>query len=81
MNYDTTTKEGMANSVAWTERLFSTFKEGAVWMIPRSGVVLRVYPSKNEVVITEGLLPEPELVRVIKTMGWQINRGNSHEVS
>jgi ribonuclease HIII len=48
----------MANSVAWTEQLFSTLNDGAVWALPRSGTRVLVYPSKKEVIIIEGLLPE-----------------------
>jgi len=72
MNYDTQTKEGMANSVAWTEKLFAFMGDGAVWGIPRSETLVRVYPSKKEVVITNGVLPEESLTRVIEAMGWTI---------
>ena len=72
MNYDTQTKKGLANSVAWTERLFAYKSEGGVWGIPRSETLVRVYPSKKEVVITGGMMPEESLTRVIEAMGWTI---------
>jgi hypothetical protein len=72
MNYDIKTKEGMANSVAWTERLFSMLQEGAIWHVPRSGMEVRVYPSKKEVHITEGLRPDKSIEKVIKAMGWTV---------
>lgn len=72
MNYDIETKEGLANSVAWTERLFALMSEGGVWHIPRSATTVRVYPSKKEVVITDGLMLEESLTRVIEAMGWTI---------
>jgi hypothetical protein len=72
MNYDTQTKEGMDNSVAWTEKLFALLSEGGVWGIPRSETLVRVYPSKKEVVITGGVMPEESLTRVIEAMGWTI---------
>jgi|LakMenEpi03Aug12_release.lakeMendotaPanAssembly.Ray.scaffolds.fasta_scaffold776930_3 hypothetical protein len=72
MNYDIETKEGLANSVAWTERLFTLMSEGAVWSIPRSVTIVRVYPSKKEVVIIDGVAPEKSLARVIEAMGWTI---------
>jgi hypothetical protein len=82
MNYDTDTDEGMANSVAWTERMFGMMNDGAVWHIPRSSTTVRVYPSKKEVVITGGVLPEESLTKVIKVMGWAVKeKGNGHEVS
>ena len=74
MNYDIETKEGLANSVAWTERLFALMSEGAVWGIPRSETLVRVYPSKKEVVIIDGVMPEESLARVIEAMGWTINK-------
>lgn len=72
MNYDIETKEGLANSVAWTERLFALISEGGVWGIPRSETIVRVYPSKKEVVIIDGVMPEESLTRVIEAMGWTI---------
>jgi hypothetical protein len=72
MNYDIETEEGLANSVAWTERLFALLKEGGVWYIPRSDTVVRVYPSKKEVVIVNGAMTEKSLTRVIEAMGWTI---------
>ena len=72
MNFDIETTEGMANSVAWTERLFALLSEGGVWGIPRSETLVRVYPSKKEVVITGGVMPEESLTRVIEAMGWTI---------
>jgi hypothetical protein len=72
MNYDIETKEGLANSVAWTERLFALMSEGGVWGIPRSATMVRVYPSKKEVVIIDGVMPEESLTRVIEAMGWTI---------
>jgi hypothetical protein len=74
MNFDIETKEGLANSVAWTERLFALMSEGAVWGIPRSETLVRVYPSKKEVVIIDGVMPEESLARVIEAMGWTINK-------
>ena len=73
MNYDIKTKEGMANAVAWTEKLFTLMAgDGAIWGIPRSATMVRVYPSKKEVVITNGVMPEESLTLVIEAMGWTI---------
>ena len=74
MNYDIETKEGMANSVAWTERLFAFMGDGAIWGIPRSATMVRVYPSKKEVVITNGVMPEESLTLVIEAIGWTITK-------
>jgi len=72
MNYNIDTDEGMAHAVAWTESLFAFMREGGVWGIPRSETIVRVYPSKKEVVITNGGMPEESLTRVIEAMGWTI---------
>ena len=73
MNYDTETKEGLTNSVAWTEKLFTLMADdGAIWGIPRSDTMVRVYPSKKEVIIIDGVAPEKSLARVIEAMGWAI---------
>lgn len=75
MNYDIKTKEGMANAVAWTEKLFTLMAgDGAIWGIPRSETLVRVYPSKKEVVITNGVMPEESLTLVIEAMGWTITK-------
>lgn len=72
MNYDIKTEEGMANSVAWTERLFSMMHDNTTWAVPRSGTFVRVYPSKKEVHITEGLRPDKSIEKVIRAMGWTV---------
>ena len=72
MNYDIDTKEGMKNSVDWTQRLFDTIREGGIWMIPRSFTLVTVYKSKKEVHIKAGERPERGMVDVIRAMGWTI---------
>jgi len=72
MNYDIKTTEGMANSVAWTERMFAMLSDGAVWGVPRSGTTVKVYPSKKEVEVTRGLIRDASIEKVIKAMGWTV---------
>ena len=72
MNYDIDTHEGMANSVKWTEELFSKMKEGGRWLVPRSGTLVAVYPKHKAVEIYEGEAPDPSIERVIKAMGWNV---------
>ena len=78
MNYDIKTKEGMANSVAWTEQFFAAMSDGDTWGIPRSGTAVRVYPSKKEVTISKGFLPDDSITLVIKAMGWAVKE-HGHE--
>ena len=72
MNFDIDTQDGMANSVRWTEAMFSQIKDGGTWMIPRSGTVVRVSHKDKTVSVTAGIYPENSLRRVIKAMGWTI---------
>jgi len=72
MNYDIKTEEGMANSVAWTERFFSMMKDGTEWGLPRSGTTVMVCPSKKEVTIRKGFLPDDSIEKVVKAMGWTV---------
>jgi hypothetical protein len=72
MNYDINTKDGMANSVAWTERLFDMMNDGAVWHVPRSLTSIRVFKSKKEAEVTRGLAPDKSIEQVIKAMGWTV---------
>lgn len=72
MNYDVNTPEGLANSVRWTQAMFSQIKDGGAWMIPRSGTIVRVSHKDKTVSITAGTQPEASLRRVIKAMGWSI---------
>jgi hypothetical protein len=73
MNFDIETKDGMANSVRWTEAMFNQIKDGGTWMIPRSGTIVRINHKDKTVSITAGRHPEDSLRQVILAMGWTIN--------
>lgn len=73
MNFDVETKDGLKNSVEWTERMFGLINEGGSWAIPRSGTVVRVSHKTKTVTITDGMYPEHALRKVIRAMGWTIN--------
>jgi hypothetical protein len=72
MNYDISTKDGLNNSVIWTQRMFSMIKDGGTWAIPRSGAIVRVDHSNNTAHITLAGKSEPDVERVIKAMGWNV---------
>ena len=72
MNYDIKTKEGMANSMAWAETMFSMMRDGALWVVPRSMMRLKIYPSKKEVEVIRGHTRDDSIERVIKAMGWTV---------
>jgi len=72
MNYDISTEEGMRNSVAWTQEIFSTIQEGGKWAIPRSGTIVTIDHSNKTAYILPGYAPEPDTAQVIKAMGWEV---------
>lgn len=71
MNWDISTKEGMANAVDWTERLVQTLSDKATWGIPRSGTTVQI-DKTNKVATIAGLLPDPAIPKVFKAMGWTV---------
>lgn len=75
MNFDTTTPEGMHNAVHWTQGLFATMREGAVWVIPRSNTKVCIHHATKSVTITNGNRNEDVLRKVIQEMGWTIKEG------
>ena len=72
MNYDLDTKEGMTNSIAWTQQMFDTLTSKGQWIVPRSGTVIRVDKAAKTAYITEGHIPDTGMARVIKAMGWKV---------
>ena len=72
MNYDISTEEGMRNSVAWTQEIFSTIQEGGKWIIPRSGTIVTVDHANKTAYVIASQAPEPDTEKVIKAMGWEV---------
>jgi len=73
--YDLDTKEGMANAVAWTNRTLETLKDGGIWIVPRSGMLIRVLSHSDKVLrVLEGETPDPSIPRVLKAAGWAITK-------
>lgn len=67
------TKEGMAAAVAWQRNHLNTIREGGMWVIPRSGTVLKVSHAKKTLSLVANLLPElPDLRAVTEAMGWTL---------
>lgn len=71
-NYDLDTEEGMANSVAWTEKTFDAIRPNGTWVVPRSGMMVRIDHPNKAVHITEGWMPDEDVERVIRAMGWAV---------
>jgi hypothetical protein len=72
MNYDLNTVGGMNRAVEWTRNLFERLNDGGVWLVPRSGTVVRVFKSERRVIITNGPVPDAAIADVIKSMGWTV---------
>ena len=74
MNYDLDTKDGMDNAIAWTTQLFNNAKHGAKWFVPRSQMLVTIYPKYKAVEIYEGFMSDTDasIERVIKAMGWNV---------
>jgi hypothetical protein len=73
--YDLDTEEGMANAIAWTNRTLETIKDGGIWGVPRSGMLVRVVSHKDKKVrVIEGLMPDPSIPRVLKAAGWTLTK-------
>jgi len=68
------TKEGMDAAVAWQQNLIDTIGDGGAWVVPRSGTLITFHKETSTAVIVEGLLPEPDIERVLVHMGWTIRR-------
>ena len=72
MNYNLDTDEGMANAVQWTTEHFAKLKDGGVWIVPRSGTLVRVNHTDKTATLHTGAMPDPSIKRVIKAMGWTV---------
>ena len=71
MNYDLSTKEGMANAISWTERLVAALNTQATWAVPRSGTIVSINKDTKTVGITN-TIPDPSIARVFRAMGWEV---------
>ena len=71
MNYNLDTEDGMANAVQWTTEHFAKLKDGGVWIVPRSGTLVRVRHTDKTATI-HSVTPDLSIKRVIKAMGWTV---------
>lgn len=71
MNWDINTEEGMANAVAWTERLVEVMADKGTWGVPRSGTMVTIDKTTKTATITS-LLPDPSIAEVFRAMNWHV---------
>ena len=73
--YDLDTEEGMANAIAWTNRTLETLNDDGIWIVPRSGMLIRVLSHSDKVLrVLEGETPDPSIPRVLKAAGWTLTK-------
>jgi hypothetical protein len=73
--YDLDTEEGMASAIAWTNRTLETLKDGGIWIVPRSGMLIRVLSHSDKVLrVLEGETADPSIPRVLKAAGWTLTK-------
>ena len=70
--YDLETKEGMANAMQWTQKLFDTMGDKGVWAVPRSGTVVQLDKPNKAVVIEHLFAPDECIAQVIEAIGWTV---------
>lgn len=72
--FDLDTVGGMNRAVEWTRNLFEQIAEGGKWIVPRSGTIITVHAKQKRVVINPGYAPDPSIERVIRAMGWRVEK-------
>lgn len=64
------TEAGMAQAVAWQTSMLRLIKDGGMWAVPRSLVMIKILHSTKTAVFIGGTHQEPDIVKVFKAMGW-----------
>lgn len=73
--YDLDTEEGMASAIAWTNRTLASLNDDGIWIVPRSGMLIRVLSHRDKLVrVLEGETADPSIPRVLKAAGWAITK-------
>lgn len=72
MNWNLETEEGIKNSIDWTNQTLAVVKEGGAWIIPRSGMIVRVSHKDKTAHITGHY--EPVVARILEAAGWAVTR-------
>jgi hypothetical protein len=65
------TKDGMAQAVAWQQKWVDGVKEGGVWVVPRSGNIIRISHRNRTATVVSSLVSEPDIRKVFEEMGWR----------
>ena len=71
MNYNLDTTQGMVQAIQWTKKLIESLNDGGVWMVPRSGTMVRV-DKKTQTATLTSVHPDPSITKVLTAMGWKV---------
>jgi hypothetical protein len=77
---DISTPEGLAQAIAWQERMVAHIRDGGSWVVPRSGTLVRIDHSTKTATFQLGLISEPDIKKVFRAMGWIVQPDDSDEM-
>jgi len=69
---DITRPQGMAEAKAWTQKLIDNVKDGGVWMVPRSGTIIKFDKVNKKALVTHQLMPDISIEMILEALGWEI---------
>lgn len=69
---DITRPQGMAEAKAWTQKLIDNIKDGGVWMVPRSGTIIKFDKVNKKALVTHQLMPDISIEMILEALGWEI---------
>jgi hypothetical protein len=66
------TEAGFQQALSWTQGLLRRMADGGVWVIPRTGAVLRIDSHKELRASMYGMQEEPCVVDCMRALGWKV---------
>lgn len=69
---DITRPQGMAEAKAWTQNLIDNINDGGVWMVPRSGTIIKFDKVNKKALVTHQLMPDISIEMILEALGWEI---------
>ena len=69
---DITRPQGMAEAKAWTQKLIDNINDGGVWMVPRSGTIIKFDKVNKKALVTHQLMPDISIEMILEALGWEI---------
>lgn len=69
---DITRPQGMAEAKAWTQKLIDNIKDGGVWLVPRSGTIIKFDKVNKKALVTHQLMPDISIEMILEALGWEI---------